>query len=251
MRPITQIALIGIGAAIVCLPLAATLHDWDSSSETRSSSRERGGSDWWSWSDDWDGFGADNSALVTRPFTWSGDDSLQLDVPAEVHFHPAAAWSLSIHGHSDTLDRLRVEQGRIRLRPRFYRRIEGLQIELSGPALRQVKLNGSGKIRLDGIQQDKLQLEIRGSADADASGSVGALKIRIAGSGNARLTPLQVKSAEVSIAGSGDADINCSDSVQVFIAGSGNVRLHSHPRQLHSRIAGSGEIIEVSDGQTT
>jgi hypothetical protein len=37
----------------------------------------------------------------------------------------------------------------------------------------------------------------------------------------------------------------------VFIAGSGDVRLHSHPRQLRSMVAGSGQVIELPGGQST
>jgi hypothetical protein len=35
------------------------------------------------------------------------------------------------------------------------------------------------------------------------------------------------------------------DEASVSIAGSGDVRLHSHPRVLRSRVSGSGEVTEL------
>ena len=52
------------------------------------------------------------------------------------------------------------------------------------------------------------------------------------------------------IAGSGDADINCTENADVLVLGSGDVRLHAHPSHLHSKVLGSGEIIEVQHGRS-
>jgi hypothetical protein len=37
----------------------------------------------------------------------------------------------------------------------------------------------------------------------------------------------------------------------LLIAGSGDVRLHTHPKHLNSKVAGSGQIIELSGEQKT
>jgi hypothetical protein len=50
---------------------------------------------------------------------------------------------------------------------------------------------------------------------------------------------------------SGDADIAPIDDADIFIAGSGDVRLHTHPKHLNSKAAGSGQIIELSGEQQT
>lgn len=65
----------------------------------------------------------------------------------------------------------------------------------------------------------------------------------------AELAQLAVHSSKIFIAGSGAADIAPSEDADVFIAGSGDVRLHTHPKRLNSRVAGSGQITEVSGGQ--
>jgi hypothetical protein len=253
MRPIGLLALTGIATAFICLPLAASLHRWSGAHSPMAAAWDEGRQRWWSDHLDWledDGDAADDSGSIeTRAFPWADGDRLELDVPAKLHFHPAAHWTLSIRGHARTLERLRIAHGRIGLEHGRHRAAD-LTIELSGPALREVQLNGAGELALEGIQQDRLHIEIHGSASARASGSVRDLRLDIAGSGNAQLAALLAHSADVHIGGSGDADINCTDSAEVSILGSGDVRLHAHPLHLRSRVLGSGEVIEVQDSHS-
>lgn len=256
MRPIGLVALSGIATAAVCLPLSASLHHWSGPQAPFSFSFDDARHGWWSdrwnWFDD-DGAGSgetDAGALETRTFTWPDGDRLELDVPATLHFRPAATWTLAIRGRARTLERLQVSGGRIALESGQHR-LGDLDIELSGPALRAVVLNGAGELTLDGIQQDALRIDIHGSARARASGSVRELRLAITGSGSAQLAALRTRSAQVRIGGSGDADIDCTDSVDVLILGSGDVRLHAHPLHLSSKVIGSGEVIELTDAQST
>jgi hypothetical protein len=251
-RTAPLIAIIGIATAAVCLPLAALLGHGDVDAGWGWSGL--GAPGWhgpWSngWFDehDFSAGGADSGNIVTRDFTWDGGEQLQLDVPGKLHFQPAAAWHLSIRGHSGTLDRIVVSDGRIRLR-HPYRHVAPVDVQLAGPALSRVELNGSGDLVLDGLKQDALNIEIHGSGSATASGNVDTLRLAIMGSGSARLAQLAARSARVFIAGSGNADIEPSDAADIFIAGSGNVRLHPHPKRLNSKVAGSGQISEVDGG---
>lgn len=254
MRPIARVALTGLAAAFICLPLAAALHHRSGSDFPVALDWERAHGNWWShhwhWLDDEDGAGdtaPEDGATETRTFPWSAGDRLELDVPATLHFHPAAEWTLSIRGRVRTLERLEVGHGRIGLSHGGHRAGD-LDIELAGPALRDIELNGAGALTLDGIQQDRLHITIAGSASARASGSVTDLRLEIAGSGSAQMAALHAQSAEVHIGGSGDSDLYCTQRAEVLILGSGDVRLHSHPLHLHSNVLGSGEVIEVSDG---
>jgi hypothetical protein len=71
------------------------------------------------------------------------------------------------------------------------------------------------------------------------------------GSGDALLEQLAARSSRIFIAGSGSADIAPIDEADIFIAGSGDVRLHTHPKHLDSKVAGSGQVIELAQGQAT
>jgi hypothetical protein len=248
-RTLALVAIGGIATALVCLPLAATLY------------RHQGGAHPWSWSDhlgwsddedsyedsDDDGkdHGGSGAEIATRDFDWAGADRLELDIPASLHYRPALEWHLSIHGPQRVLDRISVASGRIGMRRSYHHQSQQLDIELSGPLLRDVTVKGSGKLLLDQLRQESLALSIHGSASVRASGSVDTLKLDIMGSGNAQLEQLAAGSSRVFIAGSGDADIAPIVDADIFIAGSGNVRLRTHPKHLSSRIAGSGQVINV------
>jgi hypothetical protein len=200
----------------------------------------------WSWSSDEP---ADSGPILTRDYSWSAD-RLELDVPGQVSFHPAPSWHLDIRGRQGTLDRVEVSDGRIREKNHSFfsfgwHHSQPLQVDLSGPALKAATLNGSGSIDLQGIDQDRLSVTIRGSGAASGNGKVGSLRLQILGSGSARLAQLADKNADVTIDGSGDADVSPTGEARVTIAGSGDVRLHAHPARLSSHVLGSGQISEV------
>ena len=243
-RRLKFVAVLGILLALICLPFGIAI---------QAASAHGAGLE----STSWFGFGDDESddsgPVVTRNFSWDGSERLELDVPGHVLFHTAPAWHLTIRGHEGMLNQLLVSDGRIREKNHglsFFGFIdwhhpEPVQIDLSGPELREAALNGSGSIDLQGLQQDRLRVEIRGSGWARGAGSVKSLKLEIMGSGSARLAQLAASDVDVTIDGSGDADISPSGTTQVTIAGSGDVRLHAHPAHLDTHIYGSGRVSEV------
>jgi hypothetical protein len=253
-RTLGLIAVVGLATALVCLPLAALLH------------RHGAGASSWSWPDHRGWFNSDDDAdddsdgksdgegsgqVQSREFAWSGGDRLELDLPGNVHFQPATEWHLSIRASQRVLDRVSVEGASVSMKHAFHRHLGTIDIELSGPALREVTVNGAGKLQLDHLAQDALTIAIHGSGSVRAAGSVDTLKVDIMGSGNAQMEQLAARYSKIFIAGSGDADIAPIDAAEIFIAGSGDVRLHTHPKHLDSKVAGSGRIIELSGDQKT
>ena len=89
--------------------------------------------------------------------------------PATCTFQPAAEWHLSIRGPQRLLDRLSVNDGRIAMKHGYHHHTGRLDIELSGPTLRDITLNGAGKLVLDHLQQDSLAVAIHGSGSVRAS----------------------------------------------------------------------------------
>jgi len=238
-RTISLVAVGGLLTAAICLPLAAFLNrDGPKPGQWGSLTTDLFG----------DGPDRDGGPVVSRDFTWDGSDRVELDGSGDLHFRPAPAWHLSVRGTEQALGRLRVENGHIATRNSgfFHWGNPGrLDVELSGPTLRQAAVSGSGNIALDDVNQDNLDIQIRGSGSAIAHGRVSSVHLEIAGSGTASLEGLAAKEVRVSIAGSGDADIAPTDSAEVSISGSGDVRLHGSPRQVTSKVSGSGHVIVV------
>ncbi|MHB1540611.1 MAG: GIN domain-containing protein [Steroidobacteraceae bacterium] len=200
---------------------------------------------------------ADSPRIVSRVYPWRSD-RLTLEIPADVHFQPGPRWHLTVRAPERTLKYVIVEHGRISAKPHacfsliplcigYGTHIDhSVHVELTGPALREIKIEGAAKIDLDGIHQDRLALKINGSAQVSGTGSVGELSVVIDGAGRIHLARMTETDANVRISGAGTVDIAPTKSVMVHIDGAGEVRLHSNPPQVIRHINGAGEVVRVA-----
>jgi hypothetical protein len=253
------IALGGIGGCIVCLTLATSLrpaseHAWSWSQDGLGNfvarNFDRFGND--DIEDDNEGVGGTSQTPVTREFAWDGSDHVELDGSGTLHYRPDAQWHLSIRGAPSVLDHLRIGDGHIgNERGHGFWHRSHIEVELRGPQLRAAAVNGSGKLLLDSLKQERLSLDIRGSGSVQATGAASYLNLNVMGSGSAELARLTTANLKAFIAGSGEADVSPSEDAAIFIAGSGTIRLHTHPRHLDSKVAGSGRIIDEAAPSTS
>jgi hypothetical protein len=245
MRVVTLVALAGIGTAALCLPISAAI--------------VFGADDGSSWVEKLRHFSRDDglrrspkqNAQLVREFPWNGSDRLEIDLPATAHFKRAPTWHLSVRGTQRALDRLRVDGGTVSskqssgLAEMFDDDSDSVELDLTGPTLSKVTVNGSGDVVLDDLLQHALTITINGSGSVRATGRVDSFAASISGSGDVAMEKLAARAVSVTIAGSGDADVSPIEQADISVAGSGTVRLHSHPRTLNSHVAGSGEITEL------
>ena len=189
-----------------------------------------------------------DSTATSREFAWDGDDSVAINIRADVHYRPGPSRNVTVRGAPETLRHVQVEDGIIEFDCNWTGGNGGtLDVTLPGSAMRNFAVNGSGHLFLDNIEQNELRIAIHGSGDVHGRGEADRLDLAITGSGDADLGRLSVKRLRAAIAGSGDADVAPQDDADVVIAGSGNVRLHSQPRRLSSKVVGSGRVISSPD----
>ncbi len=200
---------------------------------------------------------ASSGTTVSQTYPWNSD-SMAVDVPADVDYRPGPAWHLTITAPERTLRQLVVENGRIRAKPHscfslipfcisFGTDVEDtVHVEISGPALRAISVDGAARIRLHQVHQDRLALKIDGSGTVRGTGTVQDLSVAIDGSGDIHLGRLIEQRARVGISGSGKVSIAPTDSVTVRINGAGKVWLHSNPAHVSTHIDGAGEVRRVA-----
>jgi len=181
----------------------------------------------------------------TREFTWDGGTRISINVPAAVRYRPGTSTKLTVSGPADVLSHLRVDDGRISMNCRNLLKGRQLEIVLPGGPFREFRLNGSGQLVLEDLDQPSLRLRLNGSSDVKATGTSGDLDIAIRGAGKADLGGLLVQRAAISIAGTGEADLAPEKRAEVTIAGTGLIRFVKQPVQLETHIAGSGRIINA------
>ncbi|MES2034097.1 MAG: DUF2807 domain-containing protein [Pseudomonadota bacterium] len=208
----------------------------------------------WVWPGKWNEYGihisddgdVSASPSATRDLTWTGGDTLDVDLAADVLFAQGETAKVTVEGPQRLLDRVAIENGRLFVRDDGGDYIGGrddkLRVTITAPDVRKFIVNGSGDLRIEGYDQENLTIEVNGSGDVKVAGRAVRLATTISGSGEADLEALDIRDANVKVVGSGEVELRPTGAVQVAISGSGDVRLLSKPVSLVSEIDGSGEV---------
>ena len=224
----------------------------------------------------------DATTTMTLAMPWQGSEAVEIRVPASVRFKVGTDWRAEATGPEAVLKHLQFSNGKLAFDQPMNLCGVDLKVALSGPAVRQWTLAGSGALALEQLNQANLDINVSGSGSATATGKVGRARatlkgsgdlnlnglaltdvdldihgsgsalasgtaeqawISISGSGDANLGQLVVKEANVRIKGSGNVDTSPVENADVQIGGSGDVRLLKKPKSMQSRIYGSGRVI--------
>lgn len=110
------------------------------------------------------------------------------------------------------------------------------------PEAPAIKIKGSGNATLLDLLQSGLELEVQGSGDITASGTVSSLTADVTGSGDVDACDLVADRASLTVAGSGDIEAFVRSDVRARVAGSGNIVVRGNPPRRDPTIAGSGKI---------
>ena len=183
------------------------------------------------------------NAEARLPFNPS--NRLVITLPGSVRYRPGDKAEAVIRGDAAIVNQVRLEDGKLRLACEIRGVSSRLEIDLTGPAIADWQLTSSANLTLRDISQPELLVNITGSGNVIAEGTVDAIGLRISGSGNFKGKSLTSKSAKIEIRGSGDAQVTAKVDADVSIYGSGNVKLFGNPNLRHSKVAGSGRISQV------
>ena len=197
----------------------------------------------------------DRPANIERTLTWSGTDTLQIDIPGQVVFTQGTTPSVTVTGTAAALDRLRLENGRLymvegdesvtidrRNGIHAWSDSDGLRVSITAPSVTAFKINGSADLRIVDYDQPRLAVDITGSGEAVVQGKTTDASVDISGSGEADLEGLTTTNADIEIAGSGDVRAGPTGRATIDISGSGDVTLTSRPEQVQTNISGSGDV---------
>ncbi|TPI34708.1 DUF2807 domain-containing protein [Mesorhizobium sp. B3-1-6] len=195
-----------------------------------------------SWIGEQSTCGKSTSTTKEVTLTFSAGDSFTIAVPASVRYQPGDKAQAVVSGDSVLVDHVRMEGSKISLdcNPGWFN--NRVDVTLSGPAITDWKILGSGDLALDKINQPALRLDIRGSGSVTAAGTAQTIDLRVSGSGSGHLKDLTAQSAKIDIRGSGDAEITAQADADVLISGSGDVDIYGHPTMRRSEVRGSGSI---------
>jgi hypothetical protein len=183
--------------------------------------------------------------MAKRDFVWDGTDSVTIRIPGIVRYRRGSGDRVSVRARGWVLNHVRVADGRIEFDCRNIHNAGKVEITLPGVPMRSFALSGAGKMYLDDVQQTELKITTSGAAAVEANGEADEASVSIAGLGKIDMGRLATRRLGVSIAGSGDVDVAPQDSADISIAGAGQVRLLTEPKQLNTHIAGAGRVLHA------
>lgn len=115
-------------------------------------------------------------------------------------------------------------------------------VSIAMPEAPDFALKGSGRVAMNGVEQNRLRLSIEGAGEIHAYGHVELLEVEIAGSGCFGAPNLSAEQATLTITGSGDIDATVRRDVRARIVGSGIIAVRGNPSQRSDSVTGSGRI---------
>ena len=108
-----------------------------------------------------------------------------------------------------------------------------------------LRLGGSGNIELDEVNAGEINADIIGSGNIRVQGGAAdTQEIQITGSGNYDAGDLPGRIADVKIPGSGSVTLRVSDQLSITIYGSGDVRYYGSPI-VEQTVVGSGSVRQL------
>lgn len=157
--------------------------------------------------------------------------------------------SVEVTGDADLVDKVTttVKDGVLvidtpELRNHRHRRDTHLHTSVTVPDLDALTLSGTGAMKVNGIANQRLAVDLGGTGALTASGSTGALHVAVGGTGEVAGKQLMAKDVVVDVSGTGSARLNASRSLDARISGTGSIRVSGHPTQVKKSVSGLGSI---------
>lgn len=169
----------------------------------------------------------------------SGAFELEVEVGGPQEVVVSADDNLLANVETETVD------GELRIRTRdSYSTRGAVEVRVRLPVLRALSASGSSRIVLREMRGERLSLELSGSHELTARGTVDELALTASGSSELDLGLLVARSARVSTSGSSEVVLHATDSLALDLAGSSAVRYRGRPRVELSQ-SGAAEVLAI------
>lgn len=110
----------------------------------------------------------------------------------------------------------------------------------------EIKVAGSGNIKIGFVSFKDLGLFVSGSGNIDLKASAANnVTVTVSGSGNIDCSNVACNDVEVKISGSGNVKVNAANSINANIYGSGNVFYKGSATNITTKVAGSGKVVKI------
>lgn len=190
--------------------------------------------------------GSGKEVVQTRAVQ-GGFNALEVTGSAEVEVRRADRCSVEVQGDDNLIDFLETKLVGSTLRVGIKSGVNftsrrPLKVVATAPSITDVNLSGSGDVVLMGLEQAGLQVELNGSGEVVADGTVSSVSLNLHGSGDIDTRRLKAGKANIKLHGSGDIRAFAEEEASVRLHGSGDVVVKGAPKIRDARVFGSGDI---------
>lgn len=172
---------------------------------------------------------------------------LEVSGPLEVSVRVGPATSLAVDADSNLLPMIRsdVSGGVLRLWvDGSLRSNNSLRVTYTTPSLTLLRASGPGRLTVNDLHGEPLDLSKSGSGSTTLTGQVGMLDLHHSGSGSINAYGLRIGSARVEQSGSGRSGLGPVQGRELFVnvSGSGSLQASGSVGAVSARTSGSGSI---------
>jgi hypothetical protein len=174
--------------------------------------------------------------------------AIDIDLPATLIVKVGSDGDMTVETDETVLPHIttKVEDGKLRITSDTnIQSMHELKISVNTSKLDDLKVDGAGKISLDGFSGGKLNVESDGASTITANGKLDKFDASLNGAGDVHAGGLEAKKAKVSITGAGNAEVNASEQLDASITGAGNIKYKGDPK-IHQQINGVGNISKLA-----
>jgi len=228
----------------------------------------------WDFDPELGGAVAGSGVIQSETRQVSDFNAIVVNYPAEFTVKQGSSESVEIEADDNLLPQLNVE---VRSGTLYFENTERNWQQRVNPSktvfvtitvvdLNNVRFSTAGKMLIDGLQTDSLDVSVSGAGDIDltdltadsldfnlsgagnvyADGTANNLKLNISGFGNFQGGELQSQTADVNISGAGSATVWTEDQLGAHISGAGSIDYYGSPN-VDERISGVGSVNNRGD----
>lgn len=176
-------------------------------------------------------------------------DAIQVNISADVTIAIGEQGRLFVEGEETILRLIEtaVEDGTLRITAsKQFSTTKPIKIFGTAANISNIAVNGSGDVSVEGLDNDRVGIKVRGSAYVVVTGKTTQLGVNLSGSGDVKGYDLVAVSASVTVKGSGDVEVRAAETLSAKIIRSGDCKYRGSPTATAS-VIGSGDIGKTGD----
>jgi len=172
----------------------------------------------------------------------------EIELNGNIHFSISKGKpALTVKGDSNLLQYVKTENINGFLKVTVKERVNPLSIlkvSIRTSELVSLKLNGSSKGKIRGIDEDRFTINLSGASNISITGKIRDFALNISGAGILKAKKCEIERCSVVISGAGNAIVNVSEDLKVNISGAGRLSYFGDP-QIDKKISGLGTIKQL------